>query len=204
MTNNQFEGEQNRQWYPQLPDGYDEQNRQQERRPVPMPAPIQPTYLNQQQWSPTYNQPSQNWFPGYGQGQQSFQGSGYPFQPSFGPQFPQGPQRPQLPSLPSWQGSGQSSRPPVGQQGGNTPPQNAPPNWTPEYPTVQTFAIDPGAISGCMYRFTYVWLSRRQGFWFYPVFVGRTSVAGYRWNNRRRRWEYTGIDLTNINSFTCI
>ena len=100
------------------------------------------------------------------------------------------------------QGGQQPGRPP-GQQQGNQAPTSAPPNRTPDYPSQQLFAVDPGAIRGCMYRFTFIWLSRRQGFWFYPVFVGRTSVAGYRWNNRRRRWEYTGIDLNNIDKFTC-
>ncbi|KXH79330.1 hypothetical protein AU377_11780 [Sporosarcina sp. HYO08] len=83
------------------------------------------------------------------------------------------------------------------------PPSSPPPFHTPSFPTHQTFAVDPGAIRGCLYRFTYVWLSRRNGFWFYPVFVGRRSVAGYRWNSRRRRWEYTGIDLNQIIRFTC-
>jgi hypothetical protein len=65
------------------------------------------------------------------------------------------------------------------------------------------FAVDPGAIRGCLYRYTFVWISRRQGFWFYPVFVGRNSVAGWRWRNRQRRWEYTGISLDQIDRFSC-
>ena len=65
------------------------------------------------------------------------------------------------------------------------------------------FAVDPGAIRGCLYRYTFVWLSRRQGFWFFPVFVGRNSVAGWRWRNRQRRWEYTGISLDQIDRFSC-
>ncbi len=76
-------------------------------------------------------------------------------------------------------------------------------NTAPAYPSNQLYAVDPGAISGCLYRNTYVWLSRRNGFWFYPTYVGRTSVSGYRWNSRFRRWEYYGVDLNKIESFTC-
>src|SRR5699024_10198325 len=65
------------------------------------------------------------------------------------------------------------------------PPTTPPPNFTPTQPNFRTFAIDPGAIRGCLFRYTYVWLNR-ESFWFYHVFIGRQSVAGYRW--RRNRW----------------
>ncbi|GAB3046497.1 hypothetical protein [Virgibacillus ainsalahensis] len=85
-----------------------------------------------------------------------------------------------------------------GQTGG--PPNTPPPPFTPEQAQFQTFAVDPGGIRGCMYRFTYVWL-RRDSFWFYPTFVGRDSIAGYRW--QANRWVYFGIDLGRIESFQC-
>ena len=100
-------------------------------------------------------------------------------------------------------GHGNTGFPPGGQQQGSRPPTAPPPNTAPAYPSNQLYAVDPGAISGCLYRNTYVWLSRRNGFWFYPTYVGRTSVSGYRWNARFRRWEYYGVDLNNIESFTC-
>ncbi|XJZ27213.1 hypothetical protein ACF5W4_18160 [Bacillota bacterium Lsc_1132] len=62
-------------------------------------------------------------------------------------------------------------------------------------------AVDPGAIRGCLYRFTYIWLNNGRSFWLYPTYVGRTSVAGFRW--RRYRWEYYGTDLRRIRSFRC-
>lgn len=91
---------------------------------------------------------------------------------------------------------------PGGQMGGTGggPPTTPPPNFTPQQQPIQTFAVDPGAIRGCLFRFTYVWLNRG-AFWFFPVFVGRRSVAGYRWMGFR--WAYVGIDLNNIQSFTC-
>src|SRR5690625_7932440 len=92
-----------------------------------------------------------------------------------------------------WSGNnsffGQSpTYPPAGQGGPANQPMAPPPPFTPEKQQIQTFAIDPGAIQACLYRFTYIWL-RRGGFWFFPVFVGRRSISGYRW--QRFRWVYT-------------
>jgi len=118
-----------------------------------------------------------NW-PGFLFGQ--FFGGGPQTPPPFGP-----------PGPPPGGGPGQ-------QQSG--PPTSPPPSFTPQQAQFQTFAIDPGAIRGCLFRFTYIWL-RRDQFWFYPTFVGRNSIAGYRW--RRNRWVYFGIDLNQIQSFQC-
>lgn len=103
-----------------------------------------------------------------------------PFGP--GPQIPQGPQ---------------GSQGPQGTMGPTAPP----PQFTPPQPAVTPFAVDPGAISGCLFRNTYIWLANGQGFWFFPIFVGRNSVSGFRWFGRS--WLYSGIDLRQINSFTC-
>lgn len=93
-------------------------------------------------------------------------------------------------------------RPPRPPQGQPQAPMGPPPPFTPsEASGPMAKAIDPGAIRGCLYRNTYVWLNRRQSFWFFPVFVGRTSVSGYRWH--RRRWIFFGIDLQQIRSFQC-
>ncbi|UYG93561.1 hypothetical protein [Cytobacillus firmus] len=87
---------------------------------------------------------------------------------------------------------------PGGQEG---PPSSPPPSFTPQMQQVSTFAVDPGAIRGCLFRYTYVWLQNGNSFWFYPTFVGRTSVAGWRWRNWR--WTYYGTDLRRIRSFQC-
>lgn len=105
--------------------------------------------------------------------------------------FPGGGPFPGGPGPGSYPGGG-------GQQAG--PPTSPPPNFIPEQSQFQTLAVDPGGIRGCLFRFTYIWL-RRGGFWFYPTFVGRTSVAGYRWSGFR--WVYFGIDLNQIQSFQC-
>jgi len=64
-----------------------------------------------------------------------------------------------------------------------------------------TFAVDPGGMRFCLFRNTYVWLNNGEQFWFYPVFVGRTSVAGFRWFGFF--WSFFGIDTSRIRSYTC-
>ncbi len=84
-------------------------------------------------------------------------------------------------------------------------PTSSPPASPPPRPMSSaqagTFAVDPGSIRRCMYRFTYIWMRDGNSFWFWPVFVGRTSVSGFRWTGRR--WVYTGISLRRIDMFQC-
>ncbi|MEH7443289.1 transporter [Bacillus sp. JJ1122] len=118
-------------------------------------------------------------FPGGGPGG-GFPGGGFPGGPG-GPGFPGGPGG--------------------GQQGGGAP-TSPPPSFVPQESQASAFAVDPGGIRRCMYRYTYVWLNNGSSFWFFPTFVGRNSVAGWRWR-RRRGWVYFGIDLRQIRSFQC-
>ena len=91
--------------------------------------------------------------------------------------------------------------PPFGPQGGQPPPSSPPPQLVPPKPLTSAFAVDPGAISGCLFRNTDIWPRGGVGFWFFPTFVGRTSVAGFRWNGFF--WMFSGYDLQRIESFTC-
>ncbi|KKI91252.1 hypothetical protein WQ54_15915 [Bacillus sp. SA1-12] len=93
-----------------------------------------------------------------------------------------------------------SAFPPPGQGSTAGPPTSPPPSYVPQQ-QVEAFAVDPGGIRRCLFRYTYVWLRGFEQFWFYPTFVGRNSVAGYRWTGFR--WVYFGIDLRQIQSFTC-
>ena len=94
-----------------------------------------------------------------------------------------------------------SFMPPMGPQGPQQPPGSPPPQTVPPRPQTATFAVDPGAIRRCLFRNTYVWMRSGNNFWFYPTFVGRTSVAGFRLTGFF--WVYTGLDLRTIESFTC-
>mgnify|MGYP005829577297 CR=1 FL=1 len=92
---------------------------------------------------------------------------------------------------------------PPGQGVGGGAPTSPPPAFVPaQTQQAGAFAVDPGSIRRCLFRYTYVWLSGNQQFWFYPIFLGRTSVAGYRWTGFR--WIYFGISLRQIQSFTCV
>ncbi|WP_246110925.1 hypothetical protein [Sporosarcina luteola] len=221
------------QWYPKLPEGYTEEARMMNGSGMDgwMPGAGMPSYgtdsfmpgmgspgYGMQDWGGgTYGTPfgQSNIFPGFpgfppsqgghgfppGHGGPGFPGSGgFPggggFPPGQG--FPPGHGTPGFPPSPGMPGF------PGGQSGqGNQAPTAPPPNQIPAYPNQQMLRVDPGGIRGCLFRYTYVWTSRRNGFWFFPTFVGRTSVAGFRWRSSRRRWEYFGIDLNRIDQFTC-
>ncbi|WP_416826792.1 transporter [Ectobacillus polymachus] len=123
------------------------------------------------------------------------------YQPSPFPPYPPGqggyPPPSSYPSYPPGQGGDIPSM----QQGG--PPQSPPPAVIPQKPQVAPYAVDPGAIRRCMYHYTYIWLTNGRSFWFYPVYLGRNSIAGYRWSPSRYRWIYTGFDLRSIEHFAC-
>jgi hypothetical protein len=137
----------------------------------------------------------------------------YPMQP---PVYQPGPGgRPPVGRPP--QSGTPGGRPPVGrppqsgpQPGGppqSQPPGRRPPGFVPARPRrpqqgqIGTLAVDPGAVRPCAFRFVYLWLENGQQFWAYLVFVGRTSVAGWRWTGFN--WVYFGIDTRNIDSFVC-
>ena len=119
-------------------------------------------------------------------------------QPGTQPPFGSGSMFPQMPPL------GPGVEPPFGPTGqGPTsgPPTAPPPSFVPMQ-QAQPFAVDPGSIRRCLFRYTYIWLGGFQQFWFYPIFVGRTSVSGWRWTGFR--WVFMGISLRQIQSFTCV
>lgn len=179
------------QWYPQLPEGYmPQQDWQHSEQMAVRPQWQQPGWND---WQPPMNPMQPGWPWGGGPNQPDWPWGGGPGHSPGQPSFPGGGPG-HSPGQPSFPGGGQS-------QGA---PQSAPPSQTPAYPEQQLMRVDPGGIRGCLYRFTYIWTSRRRGFWFFPTFVGRTSVAGYRWNSQWRRWEYTGFDLNRIDTFTCV
>ncbi|MBK5443151.1 MULTISPECIES: collagen-like protein [unclassified Peribacillus] len=118
---------------------------------------------------------------------------GLPSQPGFpgAPGFPGQPGFPGAPGSPGQPGSPPSSQAPTA----------PPPSFIPLQQSASTFAVDPGAISFCLFRNTFIWLNNGASFWYYPIFVGPRSVAGFRWNGRF--WTVFGIDTRQINSFTC-
>lgn len=124
--------------------------------------------------------------PGQGQGGPGFGPPFLPGQGQGGPGFP--------PPFPPGQ---------PGQQAGGMPP-GPPPSFVPQMPLGQqigTFAVDPGAIRPCRFRFVYIWLDNGRSFWAWLTFVGRRSVAGYQWTGFR--WRYFAVDVDRIDFFVC-
>ena len=82
-------------------------------------------------------------------------------------------------------------------QGAQSGSLRSPPSFVPaQSQQFGTFAVDPGSIRGCLFRYTYIWMRNRQQFWFYPTFVGRTSVSGWRWTGFN--WMFFGVSLRQI------
>jgi len=129
--------------------------------------------------------------------------------PPFGPPFgsPGGPPygRPDGPPFgrPDGPPFGPPSGPPSGPPFTPSPdgPPGPPPSYEPRDPGFSPYRVDPGSIRGCIRRYTFVWLDNRTSFWYYPTYVGRRSISGYRWFGFR--WFYFGIDLDRIDSFLC-
>jgi len=112
--------------------------------------------------------------------------------PPLGPFFPGQPGDFQPPGLPP-------------QQAGVQPP-GPPPQYTPQFPAAQAaqigvYAVDPGAIRPCRFRFVYIWLRSGTSFWAWLTFVGRRSAAGFRWTGFT--WRYFAVDLDEISYFEC-
>ncbi len=99
-------------------------------------------------------------------------------------------------------------------------PRTAPPNFIPEGPGVEgrtgaagptpfgsssQFSpgrpIRPRELRRCINRFTFIWLINGNSFWFFPNFIDRQFVYGFRW--RRNRWEFDRINLNRIIFFRC-
>lgn len=121
--------------------------------------------------------------------------------PGFGPPGQQGPPF----GPPGQQGPGYG---PPGQQGpGYGPPSGPPPSGEPNKNQAHQMhgagpmAVAPGTLRACRYRYVYIWPERGRGFWAWLTFVGRRSIAGYRWMGRR--WVYFGMDIRRIDSFIC-
>ena len=134
-----------------------------------------------------------------------------------GPPFGAPGQRvPGRPQGPSGQGPG-IPQSPLGQGPGRPP--SAPPTFTPQLPREEQqqlsgpsgfqrpgvgiidFRRRPRDFRGCVNRFTYIWLINGNSYWFYPVFVGRNTIEGFRW--RRNRWEYDRIFTNRILFHLC-
>ncbi|WP_157729365.1 transporter [Tumebacillus algifaecis] len=86
-------------------------------------------------------------------------------------------------------------------------PTTPPPSYIPKKPyhapgTPQPLAVSPTSLRPCLRRYVYIWLHNGASFWFYPIYLDRRTVAGFRWNGFS--WSYMGIDLRQIATFQCV
>lgn len=133
--------------------------------------------------------------------------------PPFGQQFPMG--GPPFGQQPPFGGPPFGQQPPFGGPpfgqppfggggfGQSGAPSGPPPAFMPNQSMAgpSLFKVDPGSIRPCRFRFVFLWLRNGRSFWAWLTFVGRNSVAGWRWNGFR--WVYFGVDLDEIVSFYC-
>lgn len=96
-------------------------------------------------------------------------------------------------------------------------PRMAPPNFIPEPPGMERRPMKgPGGfefnfvpereigrrdLRRCLNSFTFIWLVNGNSFWFYPTFIDRQFVQGFRW--RRNHWEFDRININRIIFFRC-
>lgn len=87
-------------------------------------------------------------------------------------------------------------------------PPGPPPSHTPKKAPggpglhgVQPQMVSPTSLRPCLFKYTYIWPKRGNGFWAWLTYVERRTVSGYRWY--RNRWAYFGMDTRQIDSFMC-
>lgn len=151
--------------------------------------------------------PTSGSFPGGFPGMGGFPGGpgtfpGFPgSQPPFPGGSPGGFPPPPGGGFPPFPGGGQGQLP-GGQVGAPTSP---PPTFTPTKPSQQLYAVDAGSLRNCLFRYVYIWQTDGQQYWMYLTFVGRRSIAGYRWVGFGSfgYWFYFGLDTRRISQFIC-
>ena len=128
--------------------------------------------------------------------------NGQPFNQFFPPGFG-GPSSPP----PGFGGPGYPPSMSQPSMGGNTPaPTAAPPNFTPAMP-MTTASSRSGSHSGssgirrCIYRNTFIWERNGHSYWFFPTFVSRNVILGFRWG--RFGWTFSTINRNSILTFQC-
>ena len=83
--------------------------------------------------------------------------------------------------------------------GGPSPtPMVAPPAFSPPIPAWQQ---GPSGMRNCLFRNTYIWLRNGNSLWFFPTFVSRSIIVGYRWS--AFGWIYHVINPNSVRSYQC-
>jgi hypothetical protein len=99
--------------------------------------------------------------------------------------------------FPGGQPGGFPSGYPGGQPG--AAPMSPAPQFIPPIPSSR-FGVE--SMRWCLHRNTFVWMRSGTEFWFFPTFVSRRVIVGFRWR-RRFGWVYHVIDPSNVLTFQC-
>lgn len=131
---------------------------------------------------------------------------GQPFQQNF--PMPMGPGPGGFPGGPGgFPGGGPGSFPgggPGSGPGANTPmPMGPPPAFSPQMEQLSRSQSQQGSsgIRRCIYRNTFIWQRNGNSFWFFPTFVSRNVILGFRWG--RFGWVYSSVNRNSILTFQC-
>lgn len=109
------------------------------------------------------------------------------------------PQMPRMEGGPGGRPGGRPGEMPGGRPGGR--PEGRP--MTPQFEFQPQFE-ERGRerdLRRCLNRFTFIWLNNGNSFWFYPTFIGRQQVEGFRW--RQGVWMFDRINIRRIIFFRC-
>ncbi len=87
------------------------------------------------------------------------------------------------------------------------PPTAPPPDYIPSKSQLKSAgpspkAVEPGTIRPCLFQYVYIWQTNGRSYWAYLTYIGRKSIAGWRWTGRR--WIYFGLDLKKVETFICL
>lgn len=124
-----------------------------------------------------------------------FGGPGSP--PPMGPPPFGGPGSPPM-GPPPFGGPGSPPMGPPTSGGAQQMPMGPPPNFT---PAMARWQNGSQGIRNCMYQNTFIWLRNGNSFWFFPTFVSKNIIIGFRW--RQFGWTYSTINRNNILSYQC-
>ena len=134
---------------------------------------------------------------------------GQPFNPFFPPPFDGPGPGPGPGGPPPFGGPGPWGPPPFGGPGqgpGQGPgpgapsqmPGGPPPNFSPMMSASQAGS---NGINRCLFRNTFIWLRNGESFWFFPTFVSRDVISGFRWG--RFGWTFRRVNRDSILTFQC-
>ena len=76
-------------------------------------------------------------------------------------------------------------------------PRKSPPNYIPVHSS-KFKNVGYDLLSSNIFSNVFLWLNNGQSFWFFPTFVGRRIISGFRWHVDR--WFFISLSINSIDS----